>query len=73
MPEMNGPALHAALHRSHPEYRDRIAFITGDTMDGPMRRFLEATTRPYLEKPIRPHEVRALVASIGEEPAPRRN
>lgn len=65
MPGLDGPALHAALARSKPELLARLAFITGDTMDGPMRRFLESAARPHLEKPIHPDELRALVAGIG--------
>lgn len=65
MPGLDGPALHAALERTSPELVARLAFITGDTMDGRMREFLERAGRPFLEKPIRPDEVRALVAAIG--------
>ena len=64
MPGLDGRALHAALEAGSPQHLERIAFITGDTMDGPMRAFLEGSGRPYLEKPIRPDEVRNLVAAI---------
>ena len=64
MPDLDGPALYAALARIHPQYLERIAFVTGDTMEGPMRQFLERVGRPWLDKPIRPDEVRALVAEL---------
>ena len=54
-----------------PDYpADRVAFITGDTISPNARASLEAIGRPYIEKPITPEEVRALVRRLaGIEPA----
>ena len=32
----------------------RLAFLTGDTISPDAQVFLKATSRPYLEKPIKP-------------------
>ena len=61
MPGMDGPGLYRALSASKPEQIDVLAFITGDTLTPKVREFLEASERPYLEKPILPRDIRDLV------------
>ena len=61
MPGMDGPGLYRALSASKPEQIDVLAFITGDTLTPKVREFLEASERPYLEKPILPRDIRELV------------
>ena len=39
----------------------RLAFVTGDTMSPKAREFLESSGRPFIEKPIRPEDLRDLV------------
>jgi len=61
MPGMDGPALYRALSAERPQQIDGLAFITGDTLTPGVRQFLETSERPYLEKPILPHDVRELM------------
>lgn len=61
MPGMDGPGLYRALNAARPDQIDRLAFITGDTLTPKVREFLETSERPYLEKPVRPKDVRNLV------------
>jgi PAS domain S-box-containing protein len=61
MPVLDGPSLHAELRARYPAMRDRIAFITGDTLSPRLRKFLADTGAPCLEKPFTATEVQALV------------
>ena len=42
----------------------RLAFLTGDTISPDAQVFLRATKRPYLEKPIKPDELRSFVSKL---------
>ncbi|NNE23647.1 MAG: PAS domain S-box protein [Rhizobiales bacterium] len=64
MPGLDGASLFDRLAVHHPELLDRMAFVTGDTMSPKARSFLDGAGRPYLEKPIRPAELRQLVAQL---------
>ena len=71
MPGLDGPSLFRHLEANHPEMVSRIAFITGDTLSGEIHKFLQATGRPYLEKPAAPGDIRALVRQIADQaPSP---
>ena len=61
MPGMDGPSFYRALAKAKPEQLSTLAFITGDTLSPKVREFLDASERPYLEKPITPEYLRALV------------
>ena len=61
MPGMDGSALYRALAAERSQQIDGLAFITGDTLTPGVRQFLETSERPYLEKPILPHDVRELM------------
>ena len=64
MPGLDGASLFTRLKQHHPDLVSRTAFITGDTMSPKARAFLDEAARPYLEKPIRPVELRQLVAQL---------
>lgn len=64
MPELDGPSLFRILEEREPALVSRIGFVTGDTMSAGIKRFLEACGRPYIEKPITPRDVRALIDRI---------
>jgi len=66
MPEMDGPALYRILSERWPDRVKNLAFITGDSMNSRVREFLEAAGRPYVEKPLTPDDLRALVANLTE-------
>jgi len=61
MPGMDGPAFYRALRDGNPGHIDGLAFITGDTLSPNVKQFLDASERPYLEKPVTPRDVRELV------------
>jgi signal transduction histidine kinase len=60
MPGMGGRGFFEAVARERPALAARVGFVTGDTMSPAARGFLDATGRPYLEKPITPPELRAM-------------
>ena len=64
MPEFDGQWLYQQLKISHPDSLGRLAFITGDTLGGEIATFLNASGRPYIEKPITPKDVRELVLKL---------
>ncbi|MEM7425387.1 MAG: PAS-domain containing protein [Pseudomonadota bacterium] len=66
MANLDGPSLFARLQEHHPDLTSRVGFITGDTMSPKARSFLDASRRPFLEKPIRPDELRAMFSELSE-------
>ncbi|MGQ9457201.1 MAG: hybrid sensor histidine kinase/response regulator, partial [Anaerolineae bacterium] len=52
MPGMDGVEFYEALKATHPDLAGRILFITGDTVSGKTRRFLEESHKPHLPKPV---------------------
>lgn len=60
MPGMGGHGLLRQLRRRWPHLVRRLAFVTGDSMGEGVRDH----GRPVLEKPIIPHELRALLREI---------
>ncbi len=70
MPDMDGPAMFAALMDRRPELASRVAFVTGDTLSARIKEFLSAAGRPCIEKPLTPREVRATVHRLLEEAGP---
>ena len=66
MPGLDGPGLFRIISETRPELQDRIAFITGDTMSGKVRAFLNSARCRYIEKPITPDDVRGLVRAVAE-------
>jgi CheY-like chemotaxis protein len=61
MQGMDGPSFYRALRDSDPNQIAGLAFITGDTLSPRVKEFLDASKRPYLEKPLMPKDVRDLV------------
>ena len=48
---------------AEPELARRFIVVTGDTLSGAVRAFLDDTGLPCLEKPFNPDEVRKLAAA----------
>ncbi len=67
MPDMDGRRLSEQVSADYPDIADRLGFITGDTMSPSARKFLDNSGRPFLEKPIKPAELRKLVAALLEQ------
>ena len=64
MPGMDGPGFYKALVEARPDLVEALAFITGDTLSPRVKEFLDATERPFLEKPIVPRDIRDLVERL---------
>jgi len=66
MPVMNGMEFFSCATRENPESGDRFVFFTGSPTPAAMDFFAEHRV-PYLTKPSRPGEIRALVAEVLKE------
>jgi two-component system NtrC family sensor kinase len=64
MPEADGPALFAWLGDMKPHLRERIAFVTADTLGAASGGFLAQANRPILEKPFVPAELRRIMDQL---------
>lgn len=64
MPNIDGRRMFDQMRIYHPSEVERLAFLTGDTISSDARAFLYASKRPYLEKPVKPDELRAFVARL---------
>jgi CheY-like chemotaxis protein len=64
MPNMDGRHLFNHISDRHPAKIERLAFLTGDTISPDAQVFLRATKRPYLEKPVKPTDLRAFVSKL---------
>ena len=58
MPRLDGPAFYDALVRTQSPARDRILFITGDTLGPHTVEFLKSRQLPFLAKPFLVEELR---------------
>ena len=61
MPRLDGTAFYDALVRTGSAVRDRIIFITGDTLSPRTIEFLERNKLPYLAKPFLVEEIKLAV------------
>lgn len=57
----SGADVHAWITRNRPELKERMLFITGDTVNEETLRALNHTGVPYIEKPFR---VKDLIANV---------
>ena len=53
----SGADVHSWIVANRPEMRDRMLFITGDTVNEETMKALQNTGVPYLEKPFRVQEL----------------
>jgi signal transduction histidine kinase/CheY-like chemotaxis protein len=71
MPRLDGHAFYDALMRTGSPIRDRIVFITGDTLAPRSLEFLESHRLPYLAKPFLVEELKLAVNRVLERHAPK--
>ena len=69
MPNMDGMRLFKHICDHYPAEVGKLAFLTGDTISPDAQAFLRATKRPYLEKPVKPRELRTFVSNLVKVPA----
>src|SRR5947209_19989586 len=60
----SGADVHAWIVAHRPELKDKMLFITGDTVNEDTLRALNATGAPYIEKPFRVQELLCTVEKI---------
>ena len=61
MPRLDGPAFYDTLVRAGSAERQRIIFVTGDTLAPRALQFFEANNLPYLSKPFLVEELKLAV------------
>ena len=66
MAEEDGPTFFRWLKQARPDLAERIAFVTGDTLGPGAGRFIAECSRPVVEKPFVPSEIRKLVAVLAK-------
>jgi GAF domain-containing protein len=64
MPGLSGPKLWERLLAARSPMVNRIAFVTGDTVDTDTQRFLRETRRPVLTKPFELGDLARLLAPV---------
>ena len=60
----SGADVHAWIVAHRPELRERMLFITGDTVNEDTMKALQSTGVPYIEKPFRVQELINIVERI---------
>jgi signal transduction histidine kinase/CheY-like chemotaxis protein len=61
MPHVDGPAIFRELGRTGNPMRDRLLFVTGDTLSPRTLEFLNSSGMPYLAKPFLVEELKSIV------------
>jgi CheY-like chemotaxis protein len=64
MPNMDGRRLFKHISDFHPAEVDKVAFLTGDTISPGAQVFLRAAKRPFIEKPVKPADLRSFVSKF---------
>jgi CheY-like chemotaxis protein len=61
MPEMNGIDFYRQLQVTQPHLGDRVLFMTGDSISGDTKAFLQETNTEQLHKPFTMQSLQATV------------
>ncbi len=64
MPFLEGRRFYDELASAHPDIAERVIFVTGHGGDPQVRRFIERTGRPILDKPVAKTELVKAVQSL---------
>ncbi len=59
-----GADVHVWIMNNRPELKDKVLFITGDTVNEETMKALKHTGVPYIEKPFRVHQLISTVEKI---------
>lgn len=61
MPDKNGMELYVQTCKEHPLLKERFIFVTGAKNHVEVKKFLERTDQPVMEKPLDLNELRSMV------------
>src|SRR5205823_9728992 len=64
MPALDGLAFYAVLTRQYPHLRQRVLFLTADTLSATTVAFLEQSGQPWLYKPCTMAVIRSAIAHV---------
>ncbi len=64
MPALDGPTFYAILTSQYPSLRQRVIFLTGDTLRADSLTFLEQCGQPWLAKPCTIAAIRHAIAYV---------
>lgn len=64
MPELDGPGLYREVERRHPQFLQRLIFLTGDALSPEILEFLERIRTPTVSKPFTLEAVRRVVQRV---------
>ena len=70
MPELDGLAFYALLTHHYPHLRQRVLFLTADTLHATTVTFLEQSGQPWLHKPCTMAVLRSAIAHLLQRIAP---
>jgi CheY-like chemotaxis protein len=70
MPEMSGMELSSRVEATASDLARRMIFMTGGAYTDEARRFLEVEGHRWIEKPIDPATLRAVVREVAGDPVP---
>jgi CheY-like chemotaxis protein len=64
MPALDGPTFYAILTSQYPALRQRVIFLTGDTLRAESLAFLDQCGQPWLAKPCTITAIRHAMAHV---------
>ena len=64
MPELDGPTFSNLLTRQYPSLRQRVIFLTGDTLRADSMAFLAQCGQPWVPKPCTVAAIRRAMAQV---------
>ncbi|MDD3370823.1 MAG: ATP-binding protein [Alphaproteobacteria bacterium] len=67
MPVMDGPALYESIEHELPSYKNRIIYVTGDTLSTHVQDFLGKHDFHVVEKPYRLKDIRRSIGDLMKE------
>jgi len=70
MPALDGLAFYAILTQHYPHLRQRVLFLTGETLSATTVAFLEQCGQPWLHKPCTMAVIRSAIAHVLQRTAP---
>jgi CheY-like chemotaxis protein len=70
MPDLDGPTFYALLTSQYPPLRQRVIFLTGDTLRAESLAFLDQCGQPWLAKPCTIAAIRHAIAHVLRVAAP---